>query len=134
MEDDEYAYIYKMTAYYGLRRSEMMGIKWSNIDFKNNMIILRHSVVQTRINGKSVIVAKDNMKNNASLRSLPLLPNVKKLLLELKEKQEQNKKLYKDSYVYKYEDYICVDDLGYRRNPETVSSHFRLVLEKKQFT
>ena len=94
------------------------------------MIILRHSVVQTRVNGKSVIVAKDNMKNNASLRSLPLLPNVKKLLLELKEKQEQNKKLYKDSYEYKYEDYICVDDLGYRRNPETVSSHFRLVLEK----
>lgn len=130
LEEDDYAYIYKMTAYYGLRRSEMMGIKWSNIDFKNNMIILRHTVVQTRLNGKSVIVAKDRMKNSSSLRTLPLIPKVKKLLIELKEKQEANKKLYKDQYEHKYDDYICVDDLGYRRNPDTISAHFRLILEK----
>ena len=129
LEDDDYAYIYKMTAYYGLRRSEMMGIKWSNIDFENNMIVLNHTVIQTRLNGKSIIVAKDRMKNSSSLRSLPLLPAVKKLLLELKEKQEENKILYKDQYEYKYKDYICVDDLGYRRNPDTVSAHFKLVLK-----
>lgn len=128
LEGDDYAYIFKMTAYYGLRRSEMMGIKWSNIDFKNNKIILNHTVVQTRLKGKSIIVAKDVMKNTSSLRSLPLIPKVKKLLLELKAKQEENQKLYGDQYEYKYKDYICVDDLGYRRNPDTISSHFKLVL------
>ncbi len=132
LEGDEYAYIYKMTAYYGLRRSEMLGIKWSNIDFKNNMIILRHAVVQTRLNGKSIIIAKDNMKNKSSLRTLPLLPNVRKLLLELKETQENNEKLYGEQYEKKYKDYICVDDLGYRRNPETVSAHFRLILTRNE--
>lgn len=130
LEGDGYAYIYKMTAYYGLRRSEMLGIKWSNIDFKNNMLILRHAVIQTRLNGKSVIVAKDRMKNNSSLRTLPLIPKVKELLIELKQKQDENRQLYGEQYVDKYADYICVDDLGYRRNPDTISSHFKLVLTR----
>ncbi len=130
LEGDDYAYIYKMTAYYGLRRSEMMGIKWSNIDFKNNVLILRHAVVQTRLNGKSIIVAKDRMKNNSSLRTLPLIPKVRDLLLKLKEQQEKNKQLYGEQYEHKYDDYIVVDDLGYRRNPDTISSHFKLVLKR----
>lgn len=130
LENDEYAFIYKMTAYYGLRRSEMLGIKWSNIDFKQNRIVLSHSVVQTRLNGKSIIVAKDKMKNTASLRTLPLISNVRNLLYKLKQEQDKNKELYKDNYEHKYDDYICVDDLGYRRNPETISAHFRLILEK----
>lgn len=130
LENDEYAFIYKMTAYYGLRRSEMLGIKWSNIDFKQNKIILSHSVVQTRLNGKSIVVAKDKMKNTASLRTLPLISNVRNILYRLKQEQEKNKELYKDNYEHKYDDYICVDDLGYRRNPETISAHFRLILEK----
>ena len=130
IENDDYAYIYKITAYYGLRRSEMVGIKWSNIDFKNNMITLNHTVVQTKFKGKSIIIAKDVMKNASSLRSLPLIPKVKELLLELKKKQDENKKIYGEQYEHKYDDYICVDDLGYRRNPETISAHFQMILKK----
>lgn len=128
--EDSYGYIFKITAYYGLRRSEVLGIKWKNIDFENNVIILNHTVVQTRLNGKSIIVAKDRMKNQSSLRSLPLLSNIKELLLKEKEKQEKNKKLYGESYENKYSEYLCVDDLGYRINPDTLSSHFQLVLQK----
>lgn len=50
--------------------------------------------------------------------------------LELKEMQEKNKEFYKYNYEHKYDDYIWVDDLGYRRNLETISAHFRLKLEK----
>lgn len=88
LEGDRLAYIYEITAYYGLRRSEMVGLKWENVDFKNNIINLKHSVVQTRLNGKSIIVKKDRMKNQSSLRSLPLLPVVKEILLEQKKIQE----------------------------------------------
>lgn len=130
LDDDNYAYIYKMTAYYGLRRSEMVGIKWDSIDFKKNTITLKHSVVQTRLNGKSVIVAKDRLKNSSSFRTLPLIPEIKEILLELKKKQERNMEMYGKQYCHKYDDYICVDDLGYRINPETVSSHFKIILRK----
>ena len=127
---DNYAYIYKITAYYGLRRSEMMGIKWDAIDFQNKTLTLNHAVIQTKVNGKTVIVAKNIMKNKSSYRTLPLLPEIRDLLLELKKKQERNKELYGNQYTSKYADYICVDDLGYRLKPSTVSSHFQLVLNK----
>ncbi len=129
---DDYAHIYKLTAYYGLRRSEVMGLKWENIDFNKNTITLKHAVIQTRVNGKSIIVAKDILKNTSSLRTLPLLPEVKNILLDLKEKQEKNRKLYGSQYTKQYEKYVLVDDLGYRLNPETVSSHFRLVLKNNK--
>lgn len=35
-------------------RSEIMGLKWQNIDFDKNMILVSHAMVQIRINGKSV--------------------------------------------------------------------------------
>lgn len=130
--NDRFAYIYETTAYYGLRRSEMIGLKWENIDFKKNIITLKHTVVQTRINGKSIIVKEDKMKNQSSLRSLPLLPVVKQLLLEEKDRQSRNKALYGNSYEIKNKDYVCVDDLGYLINPSTVSSHFKLVLKKNE--
>ena len=35
-----------LAAYYGLRRSEVLGIKWSNIDFENGTIRIAHKVVE----------------------------------------------------------------------------------------
>ena len=32
-------------AFYGLRRSEVLGLKWSAIDFQNNTITIKHSLV-----------------------------------------------------------------------------------------
>ena len=130
IKGDKFEYIYRLTAMYGLRRSETIGIKWKNVDFKNNVLTLSHAVVQTRVAGKSIVVAKDRMKNQSSLRSLPLLPEIKEMLLEKKREQEENEKLYGSEYVTKYKEYVCVDALGYRINPDTASSRFRLLLER----
>ena len=35
-----------VTLYYGLRRSEVLGLKWSAIDFKNDKIKINHTVVK----------------------------------------------------------------------------------------
>lgn len=128
IKGDRFEYIYKITALYGLRRSEMLGLKWKNIDFDKNMILISHAMVQTRINGKSVIIEKDRMKNQSSLRSLPLMPIVKDILLREKEKQEENKKNYGNLYNKQYEDLVCVDELGVRLKPDTVSGHFKRLL------
>ncbi len=130
IDNDPYKYLYVITAYYGLRRSELLGIKWQNIDFNANKITLKHAVVQVNINHKVFVVAKDKMKNTSSYRTLPLIPFVKDILIELKEKQNENKKLFGNTYITKYQDYICVGDDGYRVNPSTVSSHFKLLLKK----
>ena len=35
-----------VTLYYGLRRSEALGLKWSAIDFENNTLTIEHTVVK----------------------------------------------------------------------------------------
>lgn len=49
-------------AFYGLRRSEAIGLKWDAIDFEHDAITIRHTVTSVNIDGKSLIVAQDTTK------------------------------------------------------------------------
>lgn len=120
-----------IASYYGLRRSEVLGLKWNAIDFEDKSIIIRHTVSQTKVNGKLQIVAKDKTKNKSSYRSLPLIPEIKDALVEHKKKIENNKKLCGNSYMKEYKDYIFVDSIGKIFRPEYITDHFSLLLKKQ---
>lgn len=119
-----------MAAFYGLRRSEIMGLRWQAIDFVGNTIMIDHTVVQFRSKGKTKVIQKDRTKNASSYRSLPLVPQYRELLLRMKERQEQCRKLCGNCYIES--DYIYVNDLGAPYQPNFVSQHFRALLEKNQ--
>ena len=70
-------------AFYGLRRSEVLGLKWSAIDFQSNTITIKHTVTSCNIDGKHVQVAQDTTKTKSSMRTLPLVPVFKDKLLQL---------------------------------------------------
>lgn len=114
--------------FYGFRRSEVIGLKWSAIDFEKNTITINHTITQS--NGKLII--RDKTKTKSSKRSLPLEPIVKSFLLELKEKQEKNKELCGDSYNQEYLEYICVDNCGNLIRPDYVTETFLKLLKKKK--
>lgn len=65
-------------AFYGLRRSEALGLKWSAIDFQNDTITIRHIVTSCNLDGKHVQIAQDTTKIKSSLRTLPLVPPLRK--------------------------------------------------------
>ena len=91
-----------IAVHYGLRRSETLGLKWNAIDFENNTIIIKHTV--TKVTGcgeKQVIVSKDLTKTSSGYRTMPLTEEVKKKLLEHKEKIKENKKLFGNTYIGK---------------------------------
>ena len=121
---------YKMTAFYGLRRSELCGMKWNSIDFDKNTLTLNSSVVQTSVNGKLLLIQKDILKNASSKRTMPLIPEIKEALLKLKEQQDKNKSYFKNGYNQQYLDYVWVDDIGKLVNPNTVTCHFKSFLEQ----
>lgn len=114
--------------FYGFRRSEVIGLKWSAIDFEKKTITINHTITQS--NGKLII--RDKTKNNSSRRSLPLEPIVETFLLELKEKQEENKKLCGNSYNKEWLEYICVDDCGNLIRPDYVTETFLKLLKKRK--
>ena len=99
-------------AFYGLRRSEVIGLKWDAIDFANETITIRHTVTTCNLDGKQVLVASDTTKTKSSMRTLPLVQVFKERLLDVKAKQEQNIKLCGRSYNKEYLGYICVDEMG----------------------
>ena len=78
--------------FYGLRRSECIGLKWSAFDFENNIFHINYTVVLTSVNGKRTLVTKDTAKTDATIRTMPLSSDIKKRLFEIKCMQDGNKK------------------------------------------
>ena len=119
-----------LAAFYGFRRSEVLGLKWSAIDFKNNTITVSHTVARMHIDGEMKLITKNRTKNKSSFRSLPLIPQVKKMLLEAKNRQKQNQKACKKEYDTRFLEYICVDDMGTLLFPDRVSHGFSERIKK----
>lgn len=118
--------IVRVAAYYGFRRSELVGLKWEAIDFDKKMITIQHKV----LNVEGTLYLSDTLKTTASHRTLPLLPHIENLLLERKAQIEHNKFIFGNSYNYKYQDYVFVDDIGDLFNPDQVSDRFNNILKK----
>ncbi len=119
----------KLGAFYGLRRSEILGLKWNAIDFDANTITIRHTVTSCNIDGKHIEVASDTTKTKSSMRTLPLIPDFRELLLKKKEEQAHCRKLCGRSYCTDYLDYVCVNEMGERLKPNTLSAGFKRILE-----
>ena len=69
-----------MAAFYGLRRSEIVGLKWDAIDFENKKISIQHTVVTAKVNGTVTEIARDKTKTKSSCRTLPLIPACEQML------------------------------------------------------
>lgn len=119
-----------LAAYYGLRRSEVLGIKWSAIDWSEKTLSIRHTVCKTIVDGQDLIVRKDTMKNKTSFRTMPLLAEIETLLLETKKKQEANRRKCRKAYCKDYLDYVCVDNTGILLRPDYLTQHFQVILKK----
>ena len=122
-----------MAAFYGLRRSEVVGLKWSAINFDAKTISIRHTVTETTVDGKRQIIPKDRTKTKSSCRTLPLVPQVEELLRNMRMKQEANRNLCGRSYHTEYEAYIYVNELGELVTPDTLSRQFQAFLEREGF-
>lgn len=120
----------KIAAYYGLRRSEVLGLRWDAIDFEKKTISISHKVIEANVDGKFVPVGEDVLKTKSSFRTLPLIPVVEGLLLAEKEHQAKNRRLFKSSYCRDYLDYVCVDESGKILRPNYVTEHFGWVIRK----
>lgn len=112
-----------MTLYYGLRRSEVVGLKWDAVDFAKNTITIKHVIVKT-----STIEAKDRTKSKTSRRTFDLLPEVKEMLLQMQEEQQQ----YKILCGNEYHDtgYIFTWDNGLPYRPDFITRAFQSQLKK----
>ncbi len=119
-----------MAAVYGLRREEVIGLRWSGVDFYNNRILINHTVTVAKPDDKRIMVAADRTKNKSSNRAMPMIPDVRELLLKMKAQQEEYKKVCGNCYNQEFSDYICVNQMGDLINPDSLTKRFAYLVKK----
>lgn len=117
-----------LAVHLGLRKEEVIGLKWDAIDFDSNTITIKHTVTNATKNGRRILVKKDKTKNDSSYRTLYMENDIKQALLKEKTKQEENQKFFENSYMNN-ENYVLVDDEGKLIKPDRVSRRFSQLLE-----
>lgn len=111
-----------MTLFYGLRRSEVIGLRWENIDFENSTFEIKSTIVRHR-----TLIEKDTTKTDDSAAVYEMLPQVSQILLDLKTAQDENRALFGN--CYEENGYVFVWADGRFFKPDYVSNEFKKVLE-----
>jgi integrase len=122
-EDDPMLPIVKITALYGLRRSELLGLQWDSIDFAARTMTIRHTVAKVQ-----TVVAKDKTKNASSHRIFPLTDETLDIFKAIKKEEAQNRasfgKAYEENaYVFKWPD-------GRPYSPDYITHKFSKLLKQ----
>lgn len=148
--NDLIANLSAITFYYALRREEVLGWKWSQIDFEKKTISLETAIldVSSKLSpatikkkfkavskvittkGRNHIVEQITLKTEDSSVVMPLVDSVCDLLKKIKNETEQYKKMFGNCYDKRFEEYVFVRPDGYIITPTYVSSHFSTLLQK----
>lgn len=123
IEGEPLAPLIKVTALYGLRRSELLGLKWSSIDFANKEV-----TIQSVVSRFSTIVEKDDTKTEDSRRTYPMTPAIEQIFLDAKEKEAMNRELFGDAYIEN--DYVFKWDDGHPYTPDYITRTFKKILKR----
>lgn len=102
----------------GIRRSELCGLKWNNIDFNNKII----SIKNTRINVGTKIIEKNRTKNISSTRKISISDELIDVLNKERQSQSENKELLGKHYIDN--DYVIVMENGKPYRPNYLSELF----------
>jgi len=114
-----------LAAFYGLRRSEVLGLKWNTVDFENNTITIKDTVVEY-----DTVIDKERTKTKASYRTLPLPDEIKAYLQQLRNRQLENRLFLGSGYIQN--DYVCKRDNGEPFRPNYVTERFYRVARRSE--
>ena len=108
----------KLAGYLGLRRSEICGLKWENVDLENGTIAI--CAARTTVGGVTI---NKGPKTNSSVRPLGIagLSDLEEMLRSMKADQEERRRL---KPRFNPEGFVLVHSNGQPYSPDYVSGWF----------
>lgn len=113
--------VFFLTLFYGLRREEVLGLKWSAI--RDDRLYIEHTIARVKST-----VAKDRTKTSESLRSYLIPERIQSLLDTIKASQENNQRLY--GKAYHKSDYVFTWEDGRPYTPDYLTKSFKKLVRK----
>lgn len=123
IKDEPLYSLVKIASTYGLRRSELLGLKWDSINLEAERMTIKHTVVKV-----TSVVEKDRTKNASSFRSFPLTADAMRIFQQALQLEQENRRLFgseyhENDYVFKWPD-------GHPYSPNYVTHQFSKLLAK----
>ena len=113
----------KLAGSLGMRREEICGLKWENVDLQRHLVLIR----EARTAYGATIVQKET-KNRSSVRTL-YLPDEVYLLLEQEQARQQQERCLQ-SPTYNHTDHVILDAKGVPYSPNALSLAFTRFVKK----
>jgi Site-specific recombinase XerD len=112
----------------GLRRGELLGLKWPDINFKDKTATIKRSLIQ--VGGKPIL--QESVKTKGSKRVVSLTDDVVAELKKLQDQQEKDRSAL-DEGLYQENDFVFCWQDGRALRPDYVYRHFQKLLKKHNF-
>ena len=121
----------KFGCYYGLRRSEIVGLRKEVFDFENNTFTINHvAITNYGKENKKKIYFVDRTKSKKGCRTFPLIPELREAVLKKIDEIEQNKKIFGNTYNYEFDDYLFVREDGNIINPNYITQKLSKIIKR----
>ena len=124
-EELKFRVIILLTIFTGLRRGEVLGLEWQDIDFKNSSVTVRQASQYV----SSIGIYTKDPKTETSNRIISIPESITKLLKEYQRKQLKNRLLLGDKWIETNR--LFVQANGAPMHPDTITKWFRQFLEDK---
>lgn len=115
----------------GLRRSEIIGIQTSDINWESRTLIIRRTVTQQTLDHKNTLVVKPHTKNRRP-KTLNLSDELSNILYHWIAEQEQYSNTFGIEYNHDWDGYLMRYPDGKIIPPNTITQHFQIFLEKNK--
>ncbi len=123
-EPHQFKTIVMLLLYSGMRRGELCGLNWSDIDFKHNLINISKSILYLPDKG----IYEDTTKNKSSERVIQMPAEVMQLLKEHQTEQRKKRLLMGDQWQETGK--VFTSQNGKPIHPDTVTGQFHDFIKK----
>lgn len=121
-----------LSCWFGLRRGEISGLRWEDVDLEEGTLTVNGVVVQTK-NGSPRFKYREHPKSKAGVRMFCLGEPQIKMFRRWRVEQSKNRLRLGETYSKDWDGFVCVGPDGNLITPEYISYTFPQVLKRHGF-